>query len=67
MVNKQWKKVSICSVTFLARRQNREKSTKFVADSPQIVPINTFVNVNHALFFSVEKSEDRSGNYRQQI
>ena len=67
MVNKQWKKVSICSVTFLAGRQNREKSTKFVADSPQIVPINTFVNVNRALFFSVEKSEDRSGKYRRQI
>ena len=41
--------MSICSVTFLTRRQNREKSTKFVADSLQIVPINTFVNVNHAL------------------
>ena len=49
--------MSICCVTFLARRQNREKSTKFVADSPQIVPINTFENVNHALFFSVKNQK----------
>ena len=29
---------------------NLSGSTKFVANSPQIVPINTFVNVNHMLF-----------------